>query len=90
MSDIGPKVGVEVPVVILAGGLGTRLPEETVVRPKRWSRSEDITERLLRLSADPDLRIQAGMAACRRALEYAWDAYCESVLHEICVRTREK
>ena len=25
--------------VILAGGLGTRLAEETTVRPKRWSRS---------------------------------------------------
>ena len=27
------------PVVILAGGMGTRLREETAVRPSRWSRS---------------------------------------------------
>jgi glucose-1-phosphate cytidylyltransferase len=34
VSDIGPKTDVDVPVIILAGGLGTRLREETVVRPK--------------------------------------------------------
>jgi len=34
VSDTGPRAGVDVPVVILAGGLGTRLREETVVRPK--------------------------------------------------------
>ena len=34
MSDIGPKIAVDVPVVILAGGLGTRLREETAFRPK--------------------------------------------------------
>ncbi len=34
MSDAKSKADVDVPVVILAGGLGTRLREETVVRPK--------------------------------------------------------
>ena len=34
MSDCKSKAGVDVPVVILAGGLGSRLREETVVRPK--------------------------------------------------------
>jgi glucose-1-phosphate cytidylyltransferase len=34
VNDCNSKAGVDVPVVILAGGLGTRLREETVVRPK--------------------------------------------------------
>ena len=34
MSNTEPSPGIDVPVVILAGGLGTRLREETVVRPK--------------------------------------------------------
>jgi hypothetical protein len=33
VSDMRKKAGVDMPVVILAGGLGTRLREETVVRP---------------------------------------------------------
>jgi hypothetical protein len=34
VSDFGPTAAVDVPVVILAAGLGTLLREETVVRPK--------------------------------------------------------
>ncbi len=34
MSNSTSKAGLDVPVVILAGGLGTRLREETMVRPK--------------------------------------------------------
>lgn len=67
MSDIGPKAGVDVPVVIHAGGLGTRLREDAVMRPSRLSKLEVITEDLMGLSADPDLRMQLDLAALMTA-----------------------
>lgn len=63
MSDIGPKAAVDVPIVILAGGLGTRLSEEMVVRPGRWSKSEATSDCQLSMSADPDLPTQLGVEA---------------------------
>jgi glycosyltransferase involved in cell wall biosynthesis len=49
-----------------------------------------IADRLMTLSADPDLRSRMGVAARRRALEYTWDAYGDCVLNEISVRMHDQ
>lgn len=78
--------GLPVVVTPAAAGDVVRDGVEGYVVPPRNPRA--IADRLLTLSADPDLRIRMGLAARRRALEYTWDAYGERVLNEISVRIR--
>ena len=49
ISDIGPKAA-EVPVVILADKLGTRLREGTIVRPKTPIAAMDMVREIARIS----------------------------------------
>ena len=90
VSDIGPEASLDMPVVVVSVASEHDSATRRWCARSRWSKTEDIAERLLRLCANPDLRNQLGRAAPRGARAYALDAYREPVVHDVGVRMREK